>query len=345
MTHIHILNTTNATTASGYLLSALKRAIVTREGDEQTCHISYFNLGGGVRKKVLHFFLPNLARTLETFRCDTLIVHTSVIFSLGHILLAKILRKRVIAIFWDVYPGSFVGVGRGMGAFAQKVYTFLETGLLKMCDKVLLPTTDYENYTKTIGLSNTEIFPLWPFTTQQTPFTSLREPSDKILHIGFAGTVNPLRGIEAAILKVANHSDCHVHMHLFTAKPLALAVESLPKNLTLTHHGFIDQNVLVETLRTLDAGLVCLNKAYLEPAFPSKIVSNICSGIPIIYSGPRGVALSKFLKKHNVGITVEDKESGSLYEEIQSIKHGFAAAQASAIMELNLNEVKLDQIL
>ena len=261
-------------------------------------------------------------------------------------MLAKLLRKRVVAIFWDVYPGSFVGVGRGMNLFAQKLYTFLETGLLKVCDKVLLPSTDYQAHAQSIGLSNTEILPLWPFTVPQKPLTALREPSgDKVLHIGFAGTVNPLRGLPEAILNLARSADCHIHMHLFTATAVEIPSDAQPKNLTLTHHGFINQNVLVETLRTLDAGLVCLSKAYLEPAFPSKIVSNICSGIPIIYSGPKALGLSKFLKRHNVGMTVGNTEHTGLYEAIRSIKHSFTASQKSAITELSLNEDKLDKIL
>lgn len=336
---IHIVQNASSTSASAYLLRALAEAL----DDYASCNLYHYNLKRSKLGKLKHFFIPKLSLWINVAKSQVLIVPTSAIYSLTQVIIAKLTGTKIVIILWDIYPESFLNYKKRKGTFIFRLYSLLEKRALRWADLVLLPSVDYQKSAELIGLNNTNIFPLWPFTDILEPRTERTDSN--ALHIGFAGTLNPIRGLPHAIDKLGTSYDGPLVLHLFSAERLNISHCDIPKNIKLIQHGFVDQDVLVARLRQLDAGLVCLNPEFDQPAFPSKIVSYIASGIPIIYSGVKSNGISTFLETHHVGISLTDERTINFEKELRLIKSSFAEYQKSALSYLALSEEKIAQIL
>ena len=339
MKKVNILHNTNGAISTAYLLNALVDAI----GDSAKCSLHHHDIKPGVWSKIKHFLVPDFSIWRDTARAQVLFIHTTVIFSLTQIIIAKLMRTKIVVIFWDAYPESFVSLGGWKNSVALRVYALLERRILRAADTVLLPSEDYTEHAQKIGLKNYIIMPLWPFSPIASPITVRKDPN--ALHIGFAGALNPIRGFADAIQSLGAAHAGKIVLHLYSSSKLETDARGLPKNIEIVEHGFVEQSLLVTELRQLDAGLVCLNPSFDLPAFPSKIVSYVSSGIPVIYSGPQSTGISSFLEKHRVGVCLSSSMPGDLENQLLSMKSDFTENQVNALSYLALTEGKLAQIL
>ena len=334
---INVIHNTSSTASSAYLLDTLVDAI----GGQTECYLHSYNIKFGAVSKIKHFLIPHLSIWRDTARSNVLLIHTSTIFSLTQVLIAKLTLTKVVVILWDVYPESFISFKKQKHKTIFTIYAALEKSILRAADLVLLPSEDYKEAAQNIGIKKGVIFPLWPFSTIVEPITKRKDP--KALHIGFAGSLNPIRGLPDAIQNLGARYLGNITLHLYSSGKFDVTEEELPQNIKVVEHGFIDQNLLVSELRQLDAGLVCLNPSFDQPAFPSKIISYVSSGIPVIYHGPELLGVSSFLERYCVGISLSS--SSNLASEILSVKSNFTENQKKALSYLELTEEKLAQIL
>ena len=308
-------------------------------GGPAHCSLHHYDIQAGYWAKIRHFLTPRPRIWRDTLKARVLVIHTSVVYSLAQIILAKLTGTKIVVFVWDIYPESYIAYRTRKFRTLFKVYAFLERRLLKSADVVLLPTTDYVAIAAKIGIKHPVMFPVWPFTETLRPDTARKDPD--ALHIGFAGAVNVLRGLPEAITRLGAIKHSNIVLHIWSADEFDAADLALTKNLRIEVHGFVDQSALVQEIRGLDAGLACLSTGFNQPAFPSKIISYISSGIPVIYCGPELAAVSSFLDEFGVGVSLPAQGDIDLEAALSAVTTGFAEHQKAALAYLALTDEKL----
>ena len=343
MKRVLIINTAGPDTSSGHLFTALGQALESSNHSE--VEIAHLKNGAGIWAKLSKMLLPSLRCWRAIRRADIVIVHTTVFLAAWEILMARAFGKRLLAVFWDSYPESFMGLGRTHPGLSLKCYGWGERGLLRLCDVILPPSEDYLPHLLTIGLADkAEFLPIWPFTDIRTPVMPSPRREDTV-EICFAGAVNVIRGLDHALHTLVKTTDNRIELHFYGRNAPSLP-ESLPRDrVTLVDHGFVAQGEIMERLATHDFGLVSLHPDFALPAFPSKCISYICAGLPVLYTGPPLRSFEKFLTETETGLALEAGMEVDLGSHAHALRADFAKAQQKALRRVNLSEDKIAKIL
>lgn len=335
-----IVNSTDARTSSGQLLDQLGIAI--NASGQATAQVLHLGVRRGWHRRLRAILLPSLVRLRAIWSADVVVVHTSVLFFAVEILGARLLGKRVKSIFWDSYPASFTVLKPpSVRARLLCLYRFCESSLLRSCHQVLLPSPDYDCNVKSMGVTNTAYLPLWPIVAPTIPDRDQPRQSDGALHIVFTGAANPIRGLQNAIDILGQNTQTPIVLHLFGRQFPQLETDRGPGTITIRHHGFVEPDIIGTQISQMDAGLVSLHPDFDLPAFPSKIVSYISTGLPILYIGPQQLALQHFLESTKIGLVANSETIANLDADLSAIRHTLTLAQAKALKELNLTEDKI----
>ncbi len=329
-----IYNTGNATS-----IARLMERLAESLGGPAHCSLHHYDIKAGYWAKIRHFLTPRPRIWRDTLRAQVLVIHTSVVYSLAQIMLAKLTGAKIVVFMWDIYPDSYIAYRTRKFRTLFRVYAFLERRLLKSADVVLLPSKDYAPVAEKIGIKHPALFPVWPFTEPLRPDTKRKDPD--ALHIGFAGAVNVLRGLPEAITRLGAIRHTNIVLHIWSADTFDVAALAPMKNLRIIVHGFVDQSALIQQIRGLDAGLACLSAEFDQPAFPSKIISYISSGIPVIYCGPELAAVSAFLEEFGVGVSLPAQGEMNLEAALLAVTTDFPEHQQAALAYLALTDEKL----
>ncbi len=335
MHKIHIVYNTSNTTSIARLMARLAEAL----GGSAHCSVHSYDIKPGYWAKIKHFLAPRPRIWRDTLRADTLVIHTSVVYSLANIIIAKLAGAKIVVFMWDIYPASYISHRNHKFRTLFKLYGLLERRILKTADVVFLPSQDYAAIATKIGVKRPVIFPVWPFTERLIPDTARKDPD--ALHIGFAGAVNVLRGLPEAIARLGAVTHTNIVLHVWTADKFDVDALALRENLRIVVHDFVDQATLIQQIRGLDAGLACLSVGFEQPAFPSKIASYISSGIPVIYCGPALAGVSSFLQDFGVGVSLPTQGDIDLEAELSMVTTNFADHQQAALAHLALTDEKL----
>ncbi len=339
-----IVNSTDSGTSSGQLLEQLGIAI--NASGQATAQILHLGVRKGWHRRLRAILLPSLARLRAIWSADIIVVHTSVLFFAAEILGARLLGKRVKSIFWDSYPASFT-VLKPISLRTRLLcpYRLCEAELLRLCHQVLLPNSDYDRAVASMGVMHTAYLPLWPTVARTMPDRDQCRHSDGAIHVAFTGAANPIRGLQNAINILLQHTQTPIVLHLYGRQFPQLETDRGPGKITIRHHGFVAPDILATQISKMDAGLVSLHPEFDLPAFPSKIVSYISTGLPILYVGPQQPALQHFLESTNIGLVARSEIVANLGAALLAIRQTLIPAQAKALNELDLTEEKIARLL
>lgn len=284
------------------------------------CHLVLRSLPKGVGPK-LRSMGRLLASSVENIRnSDVLLVHSALSLSLPDILIAKVMRKKVIAFVWDIYPASTIEAGNLNNPAARVIYGLTEWFGLRAADRILVPSSDYLPYLSRFGYKSA-VHPLWASAgLQETRIGRSTETNE--LRLVFAGQINAIRGIEGALTSLCEALPNRViTLDVFSKDGLPDEVVSATdkfRNLRVSHRGFVPQDKLAEELGSFDFGLVALSPEFTLPSFPSKIMAYISTGLPVLYWGPSRKGLIEALDAFNIGVHLEEN---SFSADSLSIEH------------------------
>lgn len=259
--------------------------------------------------------LPELVKTewrnmRDISKHDVLIVHSSLSLSIFSMLLARLFNKTVIAFIWDFYPASAKYVGNIKSPILLCCYAFFENLAYRLAHRIYVPTEDYANFSAIANFKNVQILPLWPDGSAPSPIA--KDKGEK-LDLAFAGQVNAVRGISDTLSRISNLTVREINFHLFSKDhvPHELNKQSESnKKINIQYHGFLSSQELLNHLQMMNYGIVSLAHNFNLPAFPSKILTYLSAGIPVIYDGPAMPALEKMLINNGLGVSV----AGTTYE-------------------------------
>lgn len=282
----------------------LFEAMARRLSDNYEVHLELRSFPTGITNKIAPFIATELANCRRLLRYDILMVHSALTLSLITMVWAKLTGRRIVAFVWDFYPVPGPVESLSRIRILKRIYGAIEAFAYKLADVICVPTADYATSEALAGFYNVRVLPLWACDSRQSPAPKSR-PAERI-HVAFAGQVNAIRALEKSAQSITKQHYRKIVLELFS-KDKAPATLAEPKGVTtafeLKCNGFVDPGTLNIMLGTMDYGLVSIDRNFPLPAFPSKILTYLSAGIPILYDGPPMPGIESTLEKYRIGLT------------------------------------------
>lgn len=326
----------------GQAASRIIVSLANRLTDSHDTKITYSTNAKNRIVRILRRVGASLADIRHVLNADTVIVHTALTVNLLSIVAAKLMRRRVVAIAWDIYPHSFDFPHQRLPLPLWLLLKWIETCLFKIVDRVVVPTADYQEAPILRDLSNISILPIWPTVEAEPP---VEPANDGVLSIVFGGQINPIRGVESALERIASATKETVVAHIFSQDALTEPSGGWPDNLRIKMHSFTSPKTYRELAKSMDAGLVSLHEKFPLPALPSKLNEYVLFGIPVIYVGPELFALESLIVETGVGVVLKTEiPSRDIAHTVRTIRSGFVKSQYSFIGKITPCEKCLTDI-
>lgn len=259
----------------------------------------------GMLRKIIPLLTTEVRNCRRILSSDIIIAHSALSLSLLSMLWAKLLRRKIIALIWDFYPASTRVARNITNPVLLWAYSMVEGTAYRLADIIYVPTSDYAAYEALDGYRNVRQLPLWPCDALRSPSGDM--PVTDAIHLAFAGQINAIRSLDKAVTTALSSNRGKLILHLFSqdGAPDALAkLAAVEDNLEIRHHGFVDPSALQDMLGRMDFGLIPIDVDFQLPAFPSKALTYLAAGLPIIYDGPAMPGLESVLDEYKIGMTL-----------------------------------------
>lgn len=277
---------------------------------------------------------PKIRRgALAELRCvrvvaasDVLCVHTAASLSLFSLCLAALLRKKVVCFLWDIYPQELPRGDSVSKRAVVHVFGVVERFALGRAAVLYVPSSDYLSHLSPRLRAKGVEYPLW--VVDPVAATPIRDGMGKTLEVAFAGQINAARGLEVAVRRLAAlPSSVPIRLHIFSrdrATDDLLHTANVSETLSIIEHGFVSPVELQEHLRAAHFGLVSLEPRYALPAFPSKIMSYLAAGVPVLYFGPKLPGLQMQFQEYAIGVSLDEgtRDVGALVAAVRDFAIG-----------------------
>lgn len=326
-TRVRFVSNSTPTQTTGRLFRALADGVAK---PTITSEVEFRQLPRGIWPKIADMRHAELRNIRRLRNCDTLVLHTPLAVSIVSIIAARILRKRVVAYVWDMHPESTRLIGTLKNPWVLAAYWIVERFALQLSSRIVVASTDYLPAVW-FWRRKVTVVPLWPADEPS------REPRSKnrdsqTLTVGFAGQINIIRGLEAGIDELLKFwTGSRVELHVFSTDEVPrtfLERASREPRLEVILRGGLEPHELQSALTQMDAGWVCLDPSFSLPAFPSKSMSYISAGVPVLYTGPQMPGFESWLESNALGIvtratTIEPSEFTDLAAKLPTRRDAY----------------------
>lgn len=247
----------------------------------------------------LHLIRRELRRWPQVLRTDTLLLHSYAALAFPSILLAWLLRKRIVIVHWDAYPitvnGNRLG-GRGRAFFDR-----IEKFAVSLATRIVLPTEDFVAF---VDHPDVRYLHLWPsLPIGKALARPIRDPSQPI-RLAFVGQTNLTRGMPEAIRRLGAEAPQQFELHVFSPNPPDPDWPALAPNVAVTPRSYLARDELIAALAEMDFGLISLHPGMGQPGFPSKSFDYAAAGLPMIYTGRPLPAFEALLERTGIGVSL-----------------------------------------
>lgn len=263
--------------------------------------------------KTIRYLAISLRNAYYSHKHDVVICHTMAVRNLPIFALKRVMGYRLGLIIWDLYPESFQWHDIQMHTFVSHIFRIAERACIRSADFIVVPSEDYLEVVKSITKKRIEIVPIWHDNSELLPFCQRREFHDRAIELGFGGQINEVRGFLQAIItlaKSARHQQLVIH--IFTSDENSVLRTEIPKNVSLRWRGFLPSNEYKAAISALDAGIVSLNPEFNLPAYPSKTIEYVKSGLPVLYVGPDLPGYIRLLTRNGIGAHIQSQNDLAL---------------------------------
>lgn len=331
----------------GQTTAILFRALARKLSERHSVDLRLRPPPPGVLGLLRRMLLPSRDQIRAVRDCDVLILHTAVAFRLVDGLIARLLGKRILVFYWDVYPDSMSHSDSPRTSLLTTAFGFAERAVLRRADAILIPIEDYRLHPAVAALRKVSVFPMWPTSETVLPPRQRTEGSGAT-RIAFSGQVNKIRDLDSACQLLCRRFEGPLELHIYSTdrfEPDAATRSLIPGRLSIIHHGFLPEDELAVELNSMDAGLISLAPDFPLPAFPSKLFAYVQAGVPVVYHGPQNRGIKALLAQSGVGFPLADTEAGSANEHLIAIARDYEARRLRFIDAVRLEWHRLAEIL
>lgn len=150
---------------------------------------------------------------------------------------------------------------------------------------------------------------------------SVLEKSPEICRILFAGNIGRFQGLEAfidAMAHLAHRKDVElVFLGEGSALPGLQKRAATDNRIKFVPHQAI--NIAKAWMRSADLGIVSLSPGIYRYAFPSKTMTYLEEGLPLLTAVEQDSELARFVTNHQIGIVVTPNDPGRMAAEIEKL--------------------------
>lgn len=227
----------------------------------------------------------------------------------------------------DIYPEVTVGVGRRLGPLAFLLRT-VDTWTDRSADRVVVLSGDMAKTIARRGVAPGRIrvinnFDPWRFTNQTASGVPVRDSSKAGLDVVFAGNIGRFQGLETISTAMRELRDDPVRFHFFGRGALSdeLTLFAERYGLTRIHqYGFRPPDEVAAFLATTaDLGIVSLAPGVIRAAYPSKTMSYLRQGTPILALVEGDSELAATIRIARIGLQVEPGDAAALIAALRAL--------------------------
>lgn len=255
----------------------------------------------------LVWFCVRLVVSFPTFRrADVVMAATTppVVVALVCSLLARVAGARFVYHKQDVWPEVLaLQKGDRPGPVLRSLRR-LDAGTERRSDAVVVLSGDMARTVEARGTSPAGIriinnFDPWPLDAERSSFQQ-----DDILDVVFAGNLGKFQGVEAlADLVEATSTNPRIRWHFFGDGVLRPMVEELAVRGGVDYHGHRSPKEVANFVATrADLGVVSLNSGVIRAAYPSKTMTYLRNGCPLLALVEDGSELSTMVRDRQIGV-------------------------------------------
>jgi len=283
-----------------------------------------------VRKMLnLVWFALRLLAARRHFRgADVVMAATTppVLVAMVSSLMARGAGARFVYHKQDIYPEVSGPPRSVLGRLLRMVLRSVDRSTDLRADRLVVLSRDMAETSSRRGarpvqavvLNNFDPWELSPVTTEEGEVG----PEPGRLTLAYAGNLGRFQGLEHLVALIRQLQDEHrIGWHFIGDGPLRHTLEQLRDDgAEVTLHGYQPAAVVADFVRrSADLGVVSLNEGVIEAAYPSKALTYLRNGCPILALVEPGSELAALVEDHKIGLVGGQTDTASLATRLRAL--------------------------
>ncbi|WP_137119538.1 glycosyltransferase family 4 protein [Segeticoccus rhizosphaerae] len=240
-------------------------------------------------------------------------------------LLARQHGARFIYHKQDIYPEVVQATGQQSATPVNWILRQVDRRTDRRADRLVVLSDDMKRTSEARGVSSERIailnnFDPWEIGTLAEKATE-EEQSSKALNLVFAGNLGRFQGLEALVNLIHKTKDeSRITWHFFGDGPMKQAIAVLADDrCNIVMHGYQPAPVVASFVSRADLGIVSLHPGVITAAYPSKTMTYLRQGCPILALVDEDSELASMVRENRIGLTVDQRATGLLASQLQEL--------------------------
>lgn len=220
----------------------------------------------------------------------------------------------------DLYPEVAIAAGVLRPSLATRLMAALDKQTVKRVQCVVVLSDDMRETVRARGIDIAHVRVINNFHCAEEPThrrLPLFEREAGRQRVVFAGNLGEFQGLDVVLdcAHALSESRPELEFHLIGAGSAAARLRSRARHLldrTVFFHGYQTPEVTSATLEEASAALITLSPGVIRAAFPSKFVTALAAGVPILAVVEQDSDLSALVRRYRLGFSVDPREASTI---------------------------------
>lgn len=221
----------------------------------------------------------------------------------------------------DIWP-EVSGVNRGWRGLGARLLRRLDHGTERRAARVVVLSTDMADTVRARSHHRvaTEVLNNFdPWRVPEDPADGAERPD---LTLAFAGSLGRFQGLELLNKLIdLTRDDPRIDWHFYGDGPMASHLQRMVESgARVTLHGYRPAAEVAEFLRDrADLGVISLNPGVIRSAYPSKTMSYLRNGCPLVAIVEADSELARMIREERIGVTGGHQEIAGLADDLRRL--------------------------
>jgi len=323
-------------TQPSYKLSDKSKKIrfIEKHNDGSTIYrLPVFELNSNKIEKILNYFwFPFSAFLFQLFskRYDIITAATTppVLYAFGTAIACRIRKRKLIYHNMDIHPE----IGRLSGEFKNKFIfnslQWMDDFTCKTSSRIIVLSSDMKNSLvkrnrefekKIVIINNYDVS-----SNNEIPANTFLGTNKKV-KVVFTGNIGRFQNLEIFILALKQYGCPDNFELIFVGEGVAVNyLKKLSKPISDCIRFIPHQSMEVakKIVSEADMGIISLEPNIIQYAYPSKTMTYLSEGTPVLVCVDENSELSKFVTKNNIGLSVESSDLEKIHNTFMLLSSG-----------------------